>query len=267
MPQVFISYSEKDSIFAQLAKEKLEAEGIKVWLFEGDLHPGENWREAIDKGIFSSDVLMVILSPESSASSYVTYEWAYALGKGIKIIPIMLKETKAHPRLEPMQYFDFTNSKMMPWSNLVKEIKESPLAKLIPSPEDCGIKILSPEPNQRVPNNFEVTGVWENLPSGFKLWVFVTTMFDDPALYWPRNVVQLNNDGTWRGQIGWGGGKPGDRKKFGVFLVGESGQALIQYYKTAGKEYTAQGVTKWPGIMKLTPDIVECATVEVVLGE
>ena len=141
------------------------------------------------------------------------------------------------------------------------------LAKATPSPESCGITILSPKPNQKVPNGLEATGLYENLPPGFKLWVFTIFVVDEGERYWPQQVAQIQEDGAWRSNV-WGlGGNPGDRRKFGAFIVGESGQALIQYFKTAGKEYTAQGAKRWLGITRLTPDIVECATVEVVLGE
>ncbi|MCG8603744.1 toll/interleukin-1 receptor domain-containing protein [bacterium] len=122
MKKIFISYASGDADFAELAKLKLEAEGIEVWLDQGKLYPGEDWRNAIDEGILSSDAMIVVLSPRSSESSYVTYEWAYALGNEKPIIPILLEETKIHPRLEAVQYLDFRNPKVRPWQDLLEEI-------------------------------------------------------------------------------------------------------------------------------------------------
>ena len=148
----------------------------------------------------------------------------------------------------------------------VKIRSHGPIAKAIPSRGSCGIKILSPEPNQIVPKRFDLTGVCENLPPGFKLWIFTTTISDEPARYWPQIIAKVQEDGTWVSIVSESG-NPGDRRKFGAFMVGEYGQALIKYFKDASREYIAQGAKQWMGITGLTPDIVECATVEVVLGE
>jgi hypothetical protein len=43
---------------------------------------------------------MVALSVNSAESSYVTFEWAYALGKGKVLIPLKLTECTVHPILE-----------------------------------------------------------------------------------------------------------------------------------------------------------------------
>jgi len=57
-------------------------------------------------------VLVVVLSERSSASLYVTFEWAYALGRVAKVIPIQIQKAPTHPRLEAIQYLDFTNPKV-----------------------------------------------------------------------------------------------------------------------------------------------------------
>jgi CheY-like chemotaxis protein len=124
MAQVFMSYASKDTIFADLARLKLEGAGIKVWIDDSSLHAGEEWRNAIDEGISSTDVLLVMLTPQSCQSSYVTYEWAFALGKGIKVIPLLLEECEIHPRLVVIQYLDFRNQRTGPWQKLAKEIIE-----------------------------------------------------------------------------------------------------------------------------------------------
>lgn len=122
---VFISYSSEDTVFAELVKMKLNAVNIEVWLDQDSLNAGEEWRKGIDKGIVGCDALLVILSPESAKSSYVTYEWAYALGRMKKVIPILYRQTEIHPRLNVLQYLDFTNTKNGPWQQLFKEVEKS----------------------------------------------------------------------------------------------------------------------------------------------
>jgi CheY-like chemotaxis protein len=124
MTQAFLSYASKDVVFAELARMKLNEAGIQVWVDHNALQAGEEWQAAIDKGISSSDVFLVIITPQSCESSYVTYEWAFALGKGIKVIPLLLADSKIHPRLTTLQYLDFRNLKTAPWNKLVQEINE-----------------------------------------------------------------------------------------------------------------------------------------------
>jgi CheY-like chemotaxis protein len=122
MAQTFISYASEDAILADLATMKLQKAGIQVWLDQGALHVGEEWRDAIDEGISSSDVFLVVLTPKSCKSPYVTYEWAFALGKGIKVIPLLFEDAEIHPRLAVLQYLDFREKKQLPWTKLIEEI-------------------------------------------------------------------------------------------------------------------------------------------------
>ncbi len=72
------------------------------------------------------------MSPDAKASEYVTYEWAFAWGCGIKVIPVMYRKTELHPRLGALQYLDFTG-RIRPWDSLMKTLKTVE-SKPVPSP-------------------------------------------------------------------------------------------------------------------------------------
>jgi hypothetical protein len=122
---VFISHDHDDADFAELLKLKLEKEGIDSWLDTERLKIGQDWREEIDQGIEESIAVIAVMTPEARKSEYVTYEWAFAWGKGKKIFPIMLKMTQLHPRLESLQYLNFTNHSTRPWDELIDSIKKA----------------------------------------------------------------------------------------------------------------------------------------------
>jgi Response regulator containing CheY-like receiver, AAA-type ATPase, and DNA-binding domains len=124
-PIVFISYSTEDSVFADLAKLKLNAANIDVWMDQDKLNAGEEWRNEIDLGIINADALILILTPESCNSSYVTYEWAFAIGRKKKVIPLLYKTANIHPRISVLQYLDFTNQRKGPWDQLFNLIEKS----------------------------------------------------------------------------------------------------------------------------------------------
>lgn len=119
---VFISHAHKDADFAELLKLHLEKYNISGWIDNERLKVGQDWREEIDTSIESSLAIIVVMTPEARKSEYVTYEWAYAWGKSKKIFPIMLEQTPLHPRLESLQYLDFTNRVSRPWNSLIKSI-------------------------------------------------------------------------------------------------------------------------------------------------
>jgi hypothetical protein len=124
MPMVFLSYSSKDRFFADTLGEKLSRTRVTLWRDQSRLSAGSEWRKEIEEGISNSAAVVVALSPSSSASSYVTFEWAYALGQGKVIIPVKLEECSIHPRLETMQYLDFSNSDDVCWENLIKRLDD-----------------------------------------------------------------------------------------------------------------------------------------------
>lgn len=64
------------------------------------------------------------LSGSSAESSYVTFEWAYGLGKGKTVVPLKLEICNVHPRLEPIQYLDFSVPGSLPWNLLIERIRE-----------------------------------------------------------------------------------------------------------------------------------------------
>src|SRR5713226_4692031 len=109
MRKVFVSYASEDFGVAQEVEREVRRRGLDVWLDRHALHAGEEWIKSIDGNISSSDAVIVILTPRSRVSPYVDFEWSYALGKGIKVIPLLLEPTEKYPRLDPLQHLDFTN--------------------------------------------------------------------------------------------------------------------------------------------------------------
>jgi hypothetical protein len=121
MGHVFVSYARKDSQFVEMLHQKLKEANFDVWT-DSVVRPGNDWRQDIDEAIRNAFAVLVIVTPAAKTSEYVTYEWAYALGLGIKVIPIILKSTPLHPRLEFLQHIEFTAKRGddYPWDRLVE---------------------------------------------------------------------------------------------------------------------------------------------------
>lgn len=125
IPEFFVSHSRADGDFAELLKLRLDRDGYEAWVDVDRLMVGEDWRDKIDEALRQSTAVIVVMSPEARASEYVTYEWAFASGAGIRLIPLMLRQTPLHPRLATLQYLDFTNQYARPWAKLMKALDEA----------------------------------------------------------------------------------------------------------------------------------------------
>jgi TIR domain len=143
MNHFFISHSHEDSDFAEIMEHRLTQAKFTVWRDTG-ICGGEDWRREIDQAIKEAFALIVVVTPEAKVSEYVTYEWSFAWGAGVKVIPVLLKKAELHPRLESLQYLDFTNRTARPWDTLMALLREAeeskPQVEKMAEPEEIKIE-------------------------------------------------------------------------------------------------------------------------------
>jgi len=118
MKHVFISYAREDREFALEMSHRLRESRVRPWQDLRNLVGGDSWQETVDTALRNAAALIVIISPHASRSQYVTYEWAFALGAGVRVIPVLYKETRLHPRLKSIHYIDFASGRGTPWIDL-----------------------------------------------------------------------------------------------------------------------------------------------------
>lgn len=107
MARIFISYSRKDEPFARRVAAALSGMGADVWIDVEDIPVGMKWSSAIQQGLDSGQLLIVVISPDSMASRNVEDEWQYYLDHGKPIVPVLLEPAKVHFQLNRLQYIDF----------------------------------------------------------------------------------------------------------------------------------------------------------------
>jgi len=115
MKHVFVSYAWEDMKFAREVTRRLRKLRRVPWQDVRNLRAGDNWQAAIDEALKNAEALVVVMSPDAIKSQYVTYEWAFALGAGVRVIPVLRKRTDLHPRLKNVHYVDFTRRRGAPW--------------------------------------------------------------------------------------------------------------------------------------------------------
>lgn len=145
MRKVFISYSRKDQDFAtRLAKSLLQV-GYDVWLDIEDIPAGIKWSTAIQNALQTSEIMLVILSPDSMASVNVEDEWQYFLDRGKPIIPILWRPCEIHFQLSRLQYIDFAHHDFAnSFNKLLAELERS---NTNPQPKPAKTEVNSTDAN------------------------------------------------------------------------------------------------------------------------
>jgi hypothetical protein len=126
MKHIFVSYAREDKDFARQLTSRLRESGRIPWQDLHNVRGGDNWQATIDDALRNAEALVVIMSPHATKSQYVTYEWAFALGARVRVIPVVKKRTTLHPRLSNIQFIDFTTRRGTPWVDLRKALPAQP---------------------------------------------------------------------------------------------------------------------------------------------
>ena len=92
MSDVFISYSRKNSEFADRLDDALKATGQAVWIDRREIAASAAWWETIKSGIDEAHAFVPIITPELLSSPVCTFEMDYALRNNKRIIPLMRHE-------------------------------------------------------------------------------------------------------------------------------------------------------------------------------
>lgn len=132
MSSIFLSHSAIDKDFVRILKVDLEKNGIKVWLDEAELKPGDSIVEKISNALFNVNYVAVVLSPSSIQSEWFKKELSLAMsieieGKTVEVIPVLYKPCEIPNILKDKIYADFTKPEQYESSLtlLVGKLKEA----------------------------------------------------------------------------------------------------------------------------------------------
>lgn len=112
MTQVFLSYSEDDDIFKQELQRQLLRQGITTWTSDTDIKTGEDFQDAINRGIERADNLVFLMSRQSLSSEFCQQEIRHAQLYNKRIIPLLiepLEDRQIPTDLRALQFVDCSN--------------------------------------------------------------------------------------------------------------------------------------------------------------
>jgi TIR domain len=106
--KVFVSYAREDQKFALRLAGELEAAGLTVWIDRTGIEGGSDWSQRIEDAIRASTEVVLILSPDSTASDFVKKEVIFAQQLEIPVRPVLYRPCEPWLLVASTQYVDFT---------------------------------------------------------------------------------------------------------------------------------------------------------------
>ena len=107
---VFISYSRKDSAFAEELLAGLEFAGFEAFLDKHDIAAGEDWERRLSRLIEAADTVVYVISPDSIGSQRCGWEIKQTNDTGKRLLPIVwrnVEEAQVPPPLKRLNYIYF----------------------------------------------------------------------------------------------------------------------------------------------------------------
>jgi CHASE2 domain-containing sensor protein len=111
MTEVFLSHAESDRAAFEQIYAALTRAGLTVWSNWHDIQTGVDFKEAINRGIETTDNIVYLLSPDAAQSPWCQLEIEYAAQLNKRIIPVLIKplDLAAVPsELVALQFIDLT---------------------------------------------------------------------------------------------------------------------------------------------------------------
>ena len=91
-PQLFISHASSDREWPRAFAEALKEHGLRVWIDELEIGPGELFEDAMASALRNSDVLVTVVDDTMRNAPTLYFELGAALGLGKRIVAIVPKD-------------------------------------------------------------------------------------------------------------------------------------------------------------------------------
>jgi hypothetical protein len=89
---IFISYSSKDQTIAETICNALEARGHACWISCRDVHPGQNFQEAIVQALRAARVMLLVFTANANNSDEIKKEVVLAGRHRVTVVPIRVED-------------------------------------------------------------------------------------------------------------------------------------------------------------------------------
>lgn len=124
---IFFSYNKNDKEFVRRLSRDLQALGIRIWVDENEVLPGDRLIQRVEQGIEETQYLGVVLSRASVKSNWVRLELEMAHSKElaenkIRVLPILIEECTIPLSLHGVCQIDFRSGYENGFSQLLRRL-------------------------------------------------------------------------------------------------------------------------------------------------
>ncbi|HXH93184.1 MAG TPA: TIR domain-containing protein [Thermoanaerobaculia bacterium] len=123
---VFVSHSSKDKSIVRALAERLRADGLRVWLDDWEIRPGDSIPAKIEEGLEHSRVLVLCMSANAFGSDWAqleagTFRFRDPLNKERRFIPLRLDDSPVKASLAQFLYVKWPpKDRMQEYANLLE---------------------------------------------------------------------------------------------------------------------------------------------------
>jgi small GTP-binding protein len=109
---VFLSHSSKDKAVVRAVAERLRADGLRVWLDDWEIRPGDSIPAKIEEGLEHSRMLVLCMSAQAFGSDWAqleagTFRFRDPLNQDRRFIPLRLDDAPIKGALAQFLYIDW----------------------------------------------------------------------------------------------------------------------------------------------------------------
>jgi TIR domain-containing protein len=151
---VFLSHNRADKPRVHRLADRLKAKGLRVWLDDWVVKPGDDIFLAVEQGLQAARVLVLCMSPDALGSGWVGLERSTVLFRdpsnaGRRFIPLLLTDCVLPDTLRRYKHVDYREETNVAFAELLAAC----LGAEGPRPEDSAVAPGKPKGVRKIPVN------------------------------------------------------------------------------------------------------------------
>lgn len=177
---VFLSHNRQDKPRVRALAQRLKEAGLRVWLDEWVIRPGDDIYLAIERGLEAARVQVLCLSPEALGSDWVALERSTVIFRdpsnaGRRFVPLLLADCELPDALRRYKYVDFRQETQAAFGELLAACRDVVEASLPEAQSESKEKPKTEKPPEQAPQ----LAVLERKITGNKTWIYSVAVSPD----------------------------------------------------------------------------------------